>query len=144
MIMNSPLLHRLTKSKPILLTIFFIIVLISEPYSMSAHQHYPGKIWSKVKTPEELGWSSEKLKLARQYSESIGSAAVMIIVNGEILDEWGETTKKFNVHSIMKNFMNALYGIAVRDGKINIQSTLAELNIDDNEPSLTPAEQQAR
>ena len=111
---------------------------------MSAHQHYPGKIWSKVKTPEELGWSSEKLKLARPYSESIGSAAVMIIVNGEILDEWGETTKKLNVRSIMKTFMNALYGIAVRDGKINIQSTLAELHIDDNEPSLTPAEQQAR
>src|SRR6266704_2648474 len=133
MIMNNPLLHGLTKSKRILLTMFFIIVLISEPYSTSANQHYPGKIWSKVKTLEELGWSSEKLKLARQYSESIGSAAVMIIVNGEILDEWGETTKKLNVRSIMKTFMNALYGIAVRDGKINIQSTLAELHIDDNE-----------
>ena len=34
----------------------------------------------------------------------------------------------------MKNFMNALYGIAVRDGKINLQSTLAELNMDDTEP----------
>jgi len=127
-----------------LLTLFFIIVLISKPYFIAATQHYPGKIWNKVQTPEELRWSSEQLKLARQYSESIGSAAVMIIVNGEILDEWGETTKKFDVRSIMKNFMNALYGIAVRDGTINIQSTLAELNIDDNEPSLTPAEKQAR
>ena len=99
--MNSTLLHERTKSQPILLTLFFIIVLISEPYSIAATQHYPGKIWNRVKTPEELGWSSEALKLARQYSESIGSAAVMIIVNGEILDEWGETTKKFNVHSII-------------------------------------------
>jgi hypothetical protein len=135
--MKNTLLHECTKSQPLLLMIFFIIMLIAVPYSLAATQYYPSKTWSKVQTPEALGWSSEGLRLARQYSESIGSAAVMIIVNGKILDEWGETTKKFNVHSIMKNFMNALYGIAVRDGKINLQSTLAELNMDDTEPSLT-------
>jgi CubicO group peptidase (beta-lactamase class C family) len=142
--MKNTLLHECTKSQPLLLMIFFILVLIAVPYSLAATQHYPSKTWDKVQTPEALGWSSEGLRLARQYSESIGSAAVMIIVNGEILDEWGETTKKFNVHSMMKNFMNALYGIAVRDGKINLQSTLAELNMDDTEPSLTATEKQAR
>src|SRR5215831_15550589 len=144
MIMHSPFLHERTPSQPILLTLFFMIGLIVAPYSRATTQQYPRKTWTKVRTPEALGWSSEALTLARHYSESIGSAAVMIIVHGEILEEWGETTKKLNIHSIMKNFMNALYGIAVRDGTINIQSTLAELNIDDTEPSLTPTEQQAR
>lgn len=142
--MPSTFFHERARSQPILLMLFCIIMLIAAPYALAATQQYPEKTWTKVKTPEALGWSSEALKLARQYSETIGSAAVMIIVHGEILEEWGDTTKKLNVHSIMKNFMNALYGIAVRDGTINIQSTLAELHIDDTEPSLTPAEQQAR
>ncbi len=68
----------------------------------------------------------------------------MIIVNGEILDEWGATTRKIDVRSMMKPLMNALYGIAVQEGKMNIQSTLAELGIDDKEPALTDAEKQAR
>jgi len=68
----------------------------------------------------------------------------MIVVNGAILDEWGDTTQKINVRSMMKPFMNALYGIAVQEGKINIQSTLAELKIDDKAPALTESEKQAR
>jgi CubicO group peptidase (beta-lactamase class C family) len=142
--MPSPFLHARTPSQPIVLTLLFMIGLIAAPSARAATQQYPGKTWTKVRTPEEFGWSSEALTRARQYSDSIGSAAVMLIVQGEILEEWGDTTKKLNVHSIMKNFMNALYGIAVRDGTINIQSTLAELRIDDTEPSLTPTEQQAR
>jgi CubicO group peptidase (beta-lactamase class C family) len=142
--MHSPLLPERTPSQPMYLMLFFIIVLIAAPSALAATQQYPGKTWTKVKTPEALGWSAEALKLARQYSESIGSAAVMLIVQGEILEEWGATTQKWDVASMMKNFMNALYGIAVRDGKIDIQSTLAEVHIDDTEPSLTPVEQQAR
>ena len=142
--MHSTFVHARTPSQPILLMLFCMIVLMAVPYARAATQQYPGKTWTKVRTPEEFGWSSEVLTRARQYAESIGSAAVMIIVNGEMLQEWGATTQKLNVASMMKNFMNALYGIAVRDGKITIQSTLAELHIDDTEPSLTPIEQQAR
>ena len=68
----------------------------------------------------------------------------MIVVHGEILAEWGDTAQKIEVRSMMKPFMNALYGIAVQEGKINIQSTLAELKIDDKTPVLTAAEKQAR
>lgn len=42
---------------------------------------YPDEVWQKATTPEELGWSSEKLAAARAYSERIGSAAVMIVDN---------------------------------------------------------------
>lgn len=105
---------------------------------------YPGSTWHKVASPEALGWSSAKLNLAQTYSEAIGSEAVMIIVNGEILAEWGDTSRKINIRSMMKPLMNALYGIAVQEGKINIQSTLAELGVDDKPPVLTQAEKQAR
>ena len=105
---------------------------------------YPGSSWEKAKRPEDLGWSSEKLKLAREYSETIETAGVMIVHDGAVVDEWGETARHFNVHSIRKSFLSALYGIYVKEGKIKLSSTMAELGIDDNEPSLTDYEKRAR
>ena len=121
-----------------------LVGLLLAACALSAELPYPAKTWHKVESPEALGWSSAKLKVARAYSEEIRSTAVMIIVNGEILDEWGDTTRKIDIRSMMKPLMNALYGIAVEEGQINIQSTLAELGVDDNLPALTPAEKQAR
>jgi len=106
-------------------------------------QSFPGKTWKTVSNPEKLGWSRAKLKAARDYSATINTAAVMLIVDGRVLDEWGETTRKFNVHSIRKSFLSALYGIYVHEGKITLFATMGELGIDDNEPSLTPEEKKA-
>ena len=105
---------------------------------------YPAKSWQKAKSPEELGWSSEGLKQVRELAGSFDTAAVMIVDDGIVVDEWGETDRKFNVHSIRKSFLSALYGLAVKEGKIKLNSTLAELGIDDNEPALTTEEKQAR
>ena len=52
--------------------------------------------------------------------------------------------RSFKVHSIRKSFLSALYGIAVTDGEIKLDATLEQLGIEDNEPSLTPEEKQAR
>ena len=106
--------------------------------------NYPGKTWQKAKSPEELGWSSERWKQVRQLAGSFDTAAVVIVDDGIVVDEWGETDKKFNVHSIRKSFLSALYGLAVKEAKINLNSTMAELGIDDNEPALTTEEKQAR
>src|SRR5262249_18504682 len=38
---------------------------------------------------------------------------------------------------------NALYGIAVKDGRVRLDKSLAELGIDDLAPALTPAEKRA-
>jgi CubicO group peptidase (beta-lactamase class C family) len=48
------------------------------------------------------------------------------------------------VHSIRKSFLSGLYGIAVAKGQIDLNATLGQLGIDDNEPSLMPEEKQAR
>lgn len=125
------------------LLVFLIALLPALTVFAQSQPPYPGKTWSIVKSPASLGWSAEKLKLAQAYSLSIGSAAVMIIDNGEIVDQWGETTRKYNTQSLWKPFLNALYGMAVRDGRINIQNTLADSNADDK-PGLTPQEKQAR
>jgi CubicO group peptidase (beta-lactamase class C family) len=43
-----------------------------------------------------------------------------------------------------KSLLNALYGIYVKEGKINLQSRLVELGIDDKNPGLSDEEKQAR
>ena len=64
--------------------------------------------------------------------------------DGVNVTQWGETSRSFNVHSIRKSLLSALYGIAVAKGEINLYATLGQLGIDDNEPSLTLEEKQAR
>ena len=67
----------------------------------------------------------------------------MVIVGGKVLDEWGDTTIRYNVHSVRKSLLSALYGIAVERGSIRLSETLASLAIDDNEPALTDIEKTA-
>ena len=107
-----------------------------------AQLRYPGEQWEKASTPEALGWSSQELQHAREYADSIGSAAVVIAVDGLILDEWGETAQRFRAHSMRKSLLGALYGVHVGEGHIDLDATMGELGIDDNVP-LTDTEKQA-
>jgi CubicO group peptidase (beta-lactamase class C family) len=105
---------------------------------------YPGKNWEKCTRPETMGWSSKKLSEARAYSREIGSAAVLIVQHGVVIDEWGATDKKFNVHSIRKSFLGALYGIANANRQVRLEDTLETLGIDDVQPKLSHDEKQAQ
>ncbi len=112
-------------------------------YAGEAAGVYPGKSWQRTATPGQLGWSSEKLVAARAYSEQIGSAAVMVVDDGTVVDAWGDVTRKFQCHSMRKSLLSALIGIHVEEGHIDLSKTLKEMGIDDNEPSLTETEKQA-
>jgi len=130
--------------KPKLWQVLVVVLLAFDALASSrGESHYPGTSWERWRAPEPWGWSREKLAVARDYATMLHTAAVMVIVGGQVLDEWGETATRFNVHSIRKSFLNALYGIHVSAGHINLSATLGELGIDDNEPSLTFEEKQA-
>jgi CubicO group peptidase (beta-lactamase class C family) len=130
---------------------FFFLILIALQvhqsegrYRRAAHNEYPGKHWTLADKPEDRGWSSEGLAAAKAYADSLDTAAVVVVDDGVVVSQWGATATKFNVHSIRKSFLSALYGIAVGKGQIELNATLEQLGIDDNEPSLTPEEKQAR
>ena len=128
-----------------LITVSFLTVCFfcSPAIALQPSLIYPGKSWQKAKSPEQLGWSSEKLAATQAYSERIGSAAVMIVENGIVVDVWGKIKVKFQNHSMRKPLLSALIGIHVTEGHIDLSKTLEELGIDDNEPSLTKVEKQA-
>ncbi|HSL21982.1 MAG TPA: serine hydrolase [Vicinamibacterales bacterium] len=113
------------------------------PPSAAAQGVYPGASWERVTDPAKAGWAPDRLKLARDYAQTIPTAAVMIVAGGRVIDEWGETATRYNVHSIRKSFLSAMYGVHVADGCIDLSKTMGQLGIDDNEPSLTAVEKQA-
>lgn len=104
---------------------------------------YPGKSWQSVERPEAVAWSSAKLARAKSYADFIDTDAVMVVVGGRVVCQWGDVSARFMAHSMRKSFLSALYGVAVGEGKIRTDATLASLGIDDTPPALTDAEKRA-
>lgn len=103
----------------------------------------PGGSWMMHATPEEAGFSNERIAAARVAYDKIGAAGLLVIHDGAVLVAWGDVETRFMCHSVRKSFMSALYGPHVAAGHIELSKTLAELGIDDIKPSLTDAEKQA-
>jgi CubicO group peptidase (beta-lactamase class C family) len=99
----------------------------------------PAAHWQSAGTD---GWSADLLAQAQAYSTRLGSTAAMIVQNGRVIAQWGDTAHKSPIASVRKSFASALYGIAIEERKIRITATLAELGIDDKQ-LLTAAEKQA-
>src|SRR5437773_2265308 len=133
--------RAMTVLRAALAVILPIVVVLAYP-ALGQAPIYPGATWTRAPSADQAGWSAEKLREARAYAGTINTAAVMIVAGGLVVDEWGDTATRFNVHSIRKSVLSALYGIHVRDGQIQLSKTLADLGIDDRS-SLTPLEKSA-
>ena len=130
---------------PKYLTFIFSVLLTSIFISCSDKSTTPETVDNQLEyvTPEDIGYSSEQLDSAKKYAEQSGYAAVMALYDGKVFFSWGNVTKNYKCHSIRKPFLCALFGIYVAQGKINLDATLEDLNIDDITPSLTNEEKQA-
>ncbi|PHS79322.1 MAG: hypothetical protein COB59_02215 [Rhodospirillaceae bacterium] len=104
--------------------------------------YFPEKQWSVIADPKSMGWSKDRLAVAKKFSDSLQTSALMIIENGVVVGAWGDLKKRYRAHSMRKSFLSALYGKPVQDGEIDLSSTLGDLNIDD-EPPLAPFEKVA-
>lgn len=122
--------------------ILFLCLALVPGFSYGQSGAYPGEDWVIARSAEEFGWDSVKLQAAKAYSETINTAAVMIIDDVIVVNQWGETTRKFNVHSIRKSLLSAMVGIFEARGTIDLNKTLEELGIDDRQ-SLTAREKEA-
>jgi CubicO group peptidase (beta-lactamase class C family) len=68
----------------------------------------------------------------------------MALYDGKVFFSRGNIHKNYEVDSIRKPFLSALYGIHFARGNINLDATLEDLHIDDITPGLTISEKQAR
>ncbi|WP_096200782.1 serine hydrolase domain-containing protein [Bacillus sp. FJAT-45350] len=134
---------RNNKRRVLLLTGLFIMLASSLIGCKKNTTSTVETTWETYETPEEAGFSSEKLEEARLYYNSLGSTSAMVIYKGKVLLSWGGVTKKSNAHSVRKSFLSALYGQHVQEGTIDINKTLSELDVIDN-TLLSEQEKQAR
>jgi len=104
---------------------------------------WPTPQWERVASPEEAGWSTEKLQVAFEFADTLETSALMLVHQGRIVQESGETKRPFMCHSMRKSILSALYGPHVRNGTIDLNASLHSLGIDDKDPSLTELEKTA-
>ena len=90
-----------------------LTLLIAAAPLLSAAERVPREQWMSYASPEEAGYSSDRLAEARDYWKSIGAAAVLVVVDGAVLVDWGETARRFRCHSVRKSFMSGVYGIHI-------------------------------
>ena len=51
----------------------------------------PKSKWKVMKNPAKHGWSPEKMKAALDFAKASGSSALMVVEDGLIVDEIGDT-----------------------------------------------------
>jgi CubicO group peptidase (beta-lactamase class C family) len=125
------------------LTLWFLLGPLPAKFAAAqTAETVPGAEWSSV-TPAEAGWSQEGIAAVNAYAQSIGTASLAIVQHGRIVDSFGDISRRLELHSMRKSLLSALIGIAVSEGRIRLDATLASLGIDDVPPSLSDVEKQA-
>ncbi len=133
------------RSVALLITLSLCLLSAGGCSSQSASNDHPviTGSWAYFRTPEQAGWRADLLEEAREYFETLNSAAVVVVYQDRVLAAWGAYTEEYLTHSARKSFMSAMCGIYAGEGLIDLQKTMEELGIDDD-PPLTEQEKQAR
>ena len=76
--------------------------------------------------------------------KEFSASSFMVVANGAVVAAWGDVSRRFMCHSVRKSFMSALYGIYWDRGVIELNKTLVDLGIDDEDDILLESEKQAR
>jgi CubicO group peptidase (beta-lactamase class C family) len=109
--------------------------------SRDAQYVFPDLQWETA-SPVELGWSIQGLAETYRFFASLPSSSLVVVDRGRIVVAWGDSARRVKLSSIRKSLLSALYGRPVRDGLIDLDTTLDSLHIDDD-PPLTQNEKQA-
>jgi CubicO group peptidase (beta-lactamase class C family) len=119
----------------------FVFVLFAYTPPLAPNR-LPEKQWLQYKTPEDAGYSSQKLQKAHKLADQYKSASVLIIYKGAIVQSWGDASRRFRMHSSRKATQSALIGIYASKGAIDINKSIGDYGIDEVTP-LTDVEKKA-
>jgi CubicO group peptidase (beta-lactamase class C family) len=119
-----------------------IALLLPAALPAAPDQAYPGSTWSKLQPAESTGWKAEKLKAADDVAASLRTDSYLVVHRGRLVHEYGDITKPRNIYSVRKSILSVLIGMYVDRGIIDIEQSLADLNVDDV-AGLSPQERTA-
>lgn len=111
-----------------------IALLVASPVTVTraaAPPDFPGAEWQRIERPEAAGYSSQKLAALRNFVESLDTTALMVVVGGRTLFDYGDTAHISVLASARKSVLAMLYGRYVANGMIRLDATLDDLGFDD-------------
>lgn len=101
--------------------------------------NYPDEYWEYNL---ETSLCSPMTALKSYVIDSLNTTGLLIIKNGKIVLEYGDTEEISYLASARKSILSMMYGKYVEDGTIDLNTTLEELGTDDINP-LNKKEKQA-
>lgn len=124
-------------------TIVFASLIFSSFASGQSYIFPSQKGWSTAE-PEKYGYDSEKLKKVTDYIiTDTRATGMVVVVGGEIIYQYGSTTRLSYIASCRKSVLAMLYGKYVENGTIDLNKTVADLGMDDV-GGLLPIEKTAK
>jgi CubicO group peptidase (beta-lactamase class C family) len=103
---------------------------------------YPIPSWTPIDEAASARWSRAGLDSVRARLSTLSTTGMMAVVGGRVLLEHGDVQAVSYLASVRKSVLSMLFGIAVANGTVHLDRTLAQLKIDDI-GGLTPAEREA-
>jgi CubicO group peptidase (beta-lactamase class C family) len=126
----------------LLVTLFLIFggcVQSNESYS----NRFPDEEWDYESDPEAQGWDLTKLAELKTFiQDSCYTTGMMVIHNGKVVFEHGKIHDVSYKASCRKSVLALLYGPFVENGRVDLNSTLEDLQLDDV-GGLLPIEKKA-
>lgn len=139
---------NLLRRKAAWLSVCAVVFLLSfhpslgQPAQKETIAVFPGREWERIEKPESAGYLSARLQALRGWVQSLDTTAMMVVVGGRSLFEYGDLTHQSYLASVRKSVLAILYGKYVENGKIQLDKTLGELEFTDV-GGLSPREQEA-
>lgn len=102
---------------------------------------YPQGKWAPASLRTD--WDAPQLARAEALFERSPVDSVMVIHRGHPIAAWGPVSDPLTIQSMRKPVLGAVIAQLIEQNKLDLNSSLADLDIVDSRPALTDAEQQA-
>ena len=159
---NMMVVYLILHKKPILISIYkrfyvkkvligmIIIAMLAIPVSCLSPQTWfysaasqEGVSFQKTNSLGNSSFTKEKLNEIETYLKDESETTSMIILeNGNIVYEYGDISEISYIASCRKSVLAILYGKYVADGTINLQESIGNIGIDEDD-GLLPIEKKA-
>ena len=102
-----------------------------------------GTAWKTASDVASAGWSSAKLAEMETKLYPLATTSMMVVHRGEIVYRYGNLSDVSYLASARKSILSMLFGRYVANGKIDLDMTIGEIGIDEDD-GLLPLEKTAR
>jgi len=104
---------------------------------------FEGVPFQKIESFDQSYFSKEKIKEITDYlKEESETTSMIVLENGKIVLEYGDISEISYTASVRKSILSMMYGKYVDNGAIDLQQTIGDFGIDEDD-GLLPIEKQA-